>query len=308
MRIAIRTDKRILELTDGPTCGADPFAQQKADSLEGATAAFDAACKAGLSETHDLAPLVAAALWGNLADLSVSAGSALIAPEVASAGERTSGGGAPEMMLADDTDALCQALAGCSGREIILVLDNCGLELVSDLLLVDGLLRMVQPSRVVLHVKDRPVFVSDATPADIPTHIDWLAKQAPDGDGGAMAARLRAATADGRLAVESRDFYTGALPFWRMPTELHSEHEGAALTILKGDANYRRLLGDLHWPHDTSFAELLDYWPGSVAALRTCKSGVLVGTPPEVEAAAAAEHPDKWLVGGLYGCVQARLV
>ena len=36
-------------------------------------------------------------------------------------------------------------------------------------------------------------------------------------------------------------------------------------------------------------------------------AGVLVGVAPEVEAAAAAAHPDKWLVGGLYGVVQARI-
>lgn len=51
----------------------------------------------------------------------------------------------------------------------------------------------------------------------------------------------------------------------------------------------------------------MDYWPTTVAALRTCKSGVLVGTQPEVSAAAAAAHPEKWLVAGLYGCVQARI-
>ena len=64
--------------------------------------------------------------------------------------------------------------------------------------------------------------------------------------------------------------------------------------------------GDLHWAHDTSFAQLLDYMPTSVAALRTCKSGVLVGCARETEAAAAAAHPEKWLVGGLYGMVQLR--
>ena len=48
----------------------------------------------------------------------------------------------------------------------------------------------------------------------------------------------------------------------------------------------------------------MSYWPTTIAALRTCKSGVLVGTAPDVEAAAAAAHPGKWLTGGLYGVVQ----
>jgi len=295
--------KRMLELTDGPTSAADPFAQQKADSLDGAVGAFQAACAAGLTEATELAPFVATSLWGNLADLSLSAGAKLVAPSVASSGSAQQDESASSMMLADDTTALCGALAGCAGKEVLIVLDNCGLELVSDLLLVDGLLRVVQPSVVRLHAKDRPVFVSDVTPADLPPTLAWLEAQG----GVELAARLRAALGDGRLVMDAPEFYTGCRPFWEMPPDLRDAFAQAELVITKGDANYRRLLGDLHWPHDADFAELMAYWPTSVAALRTCKSGVLVGTPPEVEAAAADAHPDKWLVGGLYGCVQARI-
>ena len=110
---------------------------------------------------------------------------------------------------------------------------------------------------------------------------------------------------EGKLLIDAPEFYTGCLPFWEMPEGLKQSYSAASVVITKGDANYRRLLGDLHWPYDTSFNELMDYWPTSIAALRTCKSGVLVGVAPEVSAAAAA--PDKWLVAGLYGCVQARI-
>jgi len=206
------------------------------------------------------------------------------------------------MMLADDTTALCEALGACRAKHVILVLDNCGLECVSDLLLVDGLLRLVEPRLITLHVKDRPVFVSDVTVADVQPTLDWLAANG----GEPLAGRLQAALADGRLALAEPDFYTSALPFWDAPDELVDEFSGAALVLLKGDANYRRLLDDRHWAHDTNFAELMSYWPTSVAALRTCKSGVLVGTAPQVEAAAMAAHPDKWLTGGLYGMVQFR--
>ena len=91
-----------------------------------------------------------------------------------------------------------------------------------------------------------------------------------------------------------------------MPDSLRASYEAAQIVLTKGDANFRRLLGDLHWAHDYGFAELTgSYWPEGtgLAALRTCKSGVLVGVQPDVEAAAAAAHPDKWLVAGLYGQV-----
>ncbi|EOD10101.1 hypothetical protein EMIHUDRAFT_459877 [Emiliania huxleyi CCMP1516] len=214
--------KRMLELTDGPTGGADPFAAQKAESLDGAAAAFADMLSAGLTE-----------------------------------GE----------MLADDTGELCAALEAAGGEEVVVVLDNCGLELVSDLLLVDGLLRCASPPR-----RARPVFVSDVVEADLAPTLAWLEEQG----GGPLAGRLRDALADGRLLVESPEFYTGPLPFWEMPDELHARLAEAALVLTKGDANFRRLLGDLHWPHDTDFADLMrEYWPTSLAALRTCKSGVL---------------------------------
>ena len=297
--------KRMLELTDGPTDMADPFTKQKADSLAGSAGAFTAACNAGLSETEELAPLVAGALWGNLADLSLSAGAALVAPEVASSGSAL--GSDNSMMLADDTAVVCEALLRCEGKQICIVLDNCGLELVSDLLLVDGLLRIVRPSRVLLHAKDRPVFVSDVMIKDVAPTIDWLEEQGKGGAGEALAQRLRASLADGRLAVEAPSYYTGSLPFWDLPEDVRSTYEASAIVVTKGDANYRRLLGDLHWPHDASFADVLSYFPTDLVSLRTCKSGVLVGVAPEVEAAAAAAHPEKWLVAGLYGVVQAKL-
>ena len=206
-------------------------------------------------------------------------------------------------MLADDTTALCAAIAAAAGKEVIVVLDNCGLELVSDLLLVDGLLRCdAPPARVTLHAKDRPVFVSDVTEPDLPITLAWLDARG----GGALAARLSAAMDDGRLCITSPTFYTGPSPFWEMPDALHAAYAAAALVLTKGDANYRRLLGDRHWAHATPFASVCDYFPCTLGSLRTCKSGVCVGVEPEVEAAAAAAHPEKWLVGGIYGMVQLR--
>ena len=37
------------------------------------------------------------------------------------------------MILADETAALCSALVAARGGEVLIVLDNCGLEFVADL-------------------------------------------------------------------------------------------------------------------------------------------------------------------------------
>ena len=207
--------KRILELTDPVMDGADPFAAQKLASLNAAAGAFEKMLASKLDTTEDLAALVMTSLWGNLADLSVSAGSVLVAPEEASSGS----GLGSSMMLADDRATLCAALLACRGKPVIVVLDNCGLEAVADMLLVDGLLRLVEPSQVTLHLKDRPVFVSDVTPSDVQPTIDWLAAHG----GVELAARLSAALADGRLTCSAPTFYTTALPFWDMPPALEDE-------------------------------------------------------------------------------------
>ena len=60
------------------------------------------------------------------------------------------------------------------------------------------------------------------------------------------------------------------------------EEAAARLVVLKGDANYRRLLGDAHWAHETAARAVLGAgWPPAarVLCLRTCKSEVLVGVP-----------------------------
>ena len=81
---------------------------------------------------------------------------------------------------------------------------------------------------------------------------------------------------EGRLVVTSHPFYTSAREYWRMPDDLRSTFQKAKLCVCKvrvsvwtlepqtacvglclqicspqGDANYRRLVGDRHWPTDT---------------------------------------------------------
>ena len=75
---------------------------------------------------------------------------------------------------------------------------------------------------------------------------------------------------------------------------------------MKGDLNYRRLVGDNYWPATDSFAALTTYFPGPVVTLRTLKSDVVVG----LEKSAVAEldaAENTWRVSGTHGLIQARL-
>ena len=59
-----------------------------------------------------------------------------------------------------------------------------------------------------------------------------------------------------------------------MPADLAEEFAASSLTLLKGDLNYRRLVGDRPGRRATPFADVTAYFPGPVAALRTLKSDV----------------------------------
>lgn len=81
------------------------------------------------------------------------------------------------------------------------------------------------------------------------------------------------------------------------------------MVILKGDANYRRLLGDLHWPYDTDFATYAaSFWKGKgLISLRTMKSGVALGVEAMQQRRAREESAD-WPRDDLMSILKMRLL
>jgi hypothetical protein len=90
-----------------------------------------------------------------------------------------------------------------------------------------------------------------------------------------------------------------------MPADLREDFTTSALTIMKGDLNYRRLVGDQHWPATTPFTEATSYFPGAVTALRTLKSDVVTGLASEtllaLETAGGA-----WRTSGTHALIQTK--
>ncbi|MEV0567189.1 damage-control phosphatase ARMT1 family protein [Dactylosporangium sp. NPDC050588] len=277
--------RRLLHATGyhepGPWQGIDPFGPQKAADLPGPAelAALDAL--QALPEDDQAAALVAAALWGNRADLGFQLAHGL-------ADMRAE-------LVADDTERLWKGLAS-GGGTVCVVADNAGRELLPDLVLIDFLLRTGRAARVELHVKPAPYFVSDALTADV------LAELRRFGDGSEIGGRLWEALRAGSLELVTDPFYCAPLEFPEMPAGLAARFGAATLTILKGDLNYRRLVGDRDWAPETSFSGLTAYFPGPVAALRTVKSDVVAG----LAAGVAAKLPASWRTSGSFAMVQVR--
>ncbi|MFF0011877.1 damage-control phosphatase ARMT1 family protein [Streptomyces sp. NPDC005374] len=279
---------------DGPWRGIDPFRPAKLAELESAETdqeleALDALASRPAEERE--AALLHGSLWGNRADL----------------GFRLSDGGAEERaavadLVADDSDRLRSLLDGAG--TLCLIADNAGRELIPDLLLLAHLLEQGRVERAVLQVKPYPYYVSDATTTDVVDALRRLVR-AP-GEASVYGRRLWDAMADGRLDVRAHDFSCAPLPYADMPDDLRAEIGGAALTVLKGDLNYRRLVGDRWWAPTTSFADVTAYFPGPVAALRTLKSDVITGLDERTEAALVAAEGQRWRTGGTRALIQVR--
>ncbi|WP_432079272.1 damage-control phosphatase ARMT1 family protein [Streptomyces sp. YPW6] len=281
---------------DGPWQGVDPFAPFKQAELRGRAVeeelrALDALADVPVQERATA--LLHASLWGNRADLGFSI----------SAGEAATTGAANRGLVADDGATLWQLLPAGTSATVAVVADNAGRELIPDLILIDHLLEHGHAEGAVLYVKPDPYYVSDAMTADV---VDCLRRltRAP-GEAGRIGGRLWTAMAVGILEVRTHPFFCAPLPYGQMPEDLRAAFEGAALTILKGDLNYRRLVGDQQWHPTTPFAERTRYFPGAVAALRTLKSDVIVGleqgTVDDLE-----RDGDAWRTSGTHALIQVR--
>ncbi|MBL1084263.1 protein-glutamate O-methyltransferase family protein [Streptomyces actinomycinicus] len=290
--------RRLLEAVGwfgpGSWQGIDPFrpfkrAELDASETDEELAALDALQK--LPEEERARALLHGSLWGNRADLGFRL-------SAEGAGDREP---APAL-VADDSETLWSLLPPAGNGTLVLVADNAGRELVPDLLLIAHLLAEGRAARAVLHVKPYPYYVSDATTADVVDALHRL-RTAP-GAAGAYGRALWAAMADGRLTVRTHPFWCAPLPYSAMPDDLRAEFAAATLTVVKGDLNYRRLVGDRLWPPTTAFRRTTAYFPGPVAALRTLKSDVITGLSAATESALVAAEGQRWRTGGTHALIQ----
>lgn len=248
----------------------------------------------------DFRSVVLGSLWGNQADLSMSAGQTPVA-------RHSDIHAAAESHLLDDYCA--QVLAYLerqhpSEHPIIFVLDNAGTELYHDMCLADWLLTHHHTTRIIFHAKQIPWFVSDVLKHD----VDWLLERAPQ----ELRQRWREYLETGRFMVRDHPFWTTHHPYAHLQhvaPDLHAELTSALLVIFKGDLNYRKIMYDCQWPHSTPFSEVVRPWCHfPILALRTCKANVVVGIPESRVRQLDSEQPNVmskgWLVNGQFGVLQ----
>lgn len=305
--------RRILEATHyflpGSFQNVDPYADQKRRGLETAmNAIIELSTRVnswsnsqqnweGITDSQDLIALLYFVLWGNRADLSLW-------PIDAEESEQSR----PEIhleqahILVDNTSQLADRIASFQGVRIDFIADNAGFELVCDLCLIDFLLSSQVAGMVYLHLKSHPTFVSDATIKDLYATLSVLANE-QDSEVQLLSHRLQDYIDRGRLLCRDDAFWTEPLVFWEMPEDLRNNLSQSQLIFIKGDANYRRCLGDCHWPYTTRFEDIICYFPAPVAAFRTLKSEVAAGLQFEQVETLNIED-SQWLTNGQWGVIQ----
>lgn len=292
--------RRLLEATGyyqvGPGMGVDPYTSQKLQERQvvvDALQRWHAVVQDAASPTSVLPRLLHINIWGNQADRSMW-------PRGSEIPGHPPDGNLAENLLVDHAavaSAFLLAVGRHAGRVDIL-LDNVGVELAYDLGLADFLLQHALASRIVLHVKPHPTYVSDATRQDVLEMLAFLFSVDE-----VMAPRLQDYLADNRLALQSDYFWTSLHSAWQMPEALYSDLSQADLLIIKGDANYRRWLGDRHWPYTTPAAEILSFRPAPLLLLRVLKANIIAGLRPG-QAEQTARQDEIWLYSGKWGIVQ----
>lgn len=244
--------------------------------------------------------MIQISLWGNATDLSLL--TSVSVEELNSRQGKAVRDSNKEHVIVNDTDQVWNLLSRLrssgSPRDIHIVLDNAGFELLTDLVFASYLIESGYAKKVVLHGKRMPWFVSDVNLEDLKYLVEGFANGTIYDDiDSADKEQLREAGVywggllhAGRLEYRAELFWTTQHPFGRLPIVdpgLFEDLADADLVVYKGDLNYRKLTYDGMWPHSTPFNVAL----GPLAqkhngqgvrslALRTAKADVCVGLQP----------------------------
>ncbi|CAH0484418.1 unnamed protein product [Peronospora farinosa] len=307
----------VLVLAEYYTTGVDPFYPSKVAELKETTpwallqtaVSLSAQEEASSQSRHDqLKRFMKLCLWGNKADGCYKEVKDTISGADASLAFND------ELLLVDHSDKVitylkqkAQETGDAKCLNVQYINDNSGTELLLDLALADHLLDHGWCGKVTLNVKVEPMYVSDATPADVHEHIVEMQHKTRTPEIQTLGKRLGRYIQKDQLVIRSDIFWNRYSYYWEMPVELQTRlaHE-ATLVIIKGDLNYRRLLGDRLWPPSTPVEEAIPYFPTAFVSFRTLKSNPVVGIPADIVAKLEKEDL-KWRYNGKRGTIQSVL-
>jgi predicted aconitase with swiveling domain/uncharacterized protein with ATP-grasp and redox domains len=310
--------RRILEATgyfhDGSNHGLDPYRMQKRQAQQDVSEQLDPLCarleELLVSSSGErsaylalLAHLLRLGVWANQSDLSMWPAGSGMGP-MAKPAVLTSTGSMDTHLLRDDAQVAARFLLNLKKdpTRIDFILDNGGAELSHDLVLADFLLTSRLVQTVHFHCKAHPTYVSDVTRPDVSDTLEMFAAFGSRVMQN-LAERLSLYLSSGQLSLHDHFFWNSSSSGWEIPQELWDELAQSDLIINKGDHNYRRWLGDLHWSPDAPLDQILDYLPAPWLALRVFKAEIVAGLRTGIAETIHQQDPT-WLFNGRWGLIE----
>lgn len=219
-------------------------------------------------------------------------------------------------MPINDSDKFCRFVKNTLSiqskkSQVHIITDNCGLELISDILIGSYFIRMTETTEVVFHIKKLPIFVSDTIMSDIDDAINVL----NDKLNGCTEYILTDNLPEERIYIcpdiNNKELIFKANDIWHRETLFNDVEEfmtwntddSCALIIVKGDLNYRRLVGDYHWHNSAPITEKVSYIRKPLLIIRSLKSNVILDVKPETVKTLDKSAPN-WKVSGQHGIIQ----
>ena len=289
--------RRILEIIGyfqpGPWQHIDPFSSMKIREIHLHLSSFIEFYQTCTFEKNfcNFTEFTYQALWGNRGDLSLHFDKQKIS------------NGADEFIINNTQDAYEFLEKG--HKKIAYILDNATMELLYDLALMDFLLQTHIAEEITCYAKDQPYFLSDALPDDVHLTINLLGSTGSQ-EVKALADRLLNALGNGKLILKAPPFFSTSGMFRELPRDLKAGLGAHDLCLMKGDANYRRLMGDRLWEPTTPLEDVVNYFPTNILSLRTPKSNVMVGVPEETYQRLMVTAEEDWKINGKRGMITFR--
>ena len=183
---------------------------------------------------------------------------------------------------------------------------QCSLRLVTDLAMADFLVSSGIAATVPFQLKGHPTFVSDAMESDLLETVEHFVNQKDESPHcSAAGKRWKEYLESGKWICREDYYWCQPFPFWQMPPGTSASLSEADYCFVKGDANYRRLLGDCTWDYvEDSFEDVVgSYFPCPVVALRTLKAEVGCGMSKDLIEGAKSKDKN-WQTNGGWGVLQ----
>lgn len=212
-------------------------------------------------------------------------------------------------LVIDDIEAFCDFINNGNNLEnknVHIIVDNCGIEIISDILLGLYLIKKCKINCLYFHFNVIPIFVSDVIKSDINEALRLISNNENDKNRKQIVTDYNEYK-NNRKIIESADvFWNMPIPFKDAPKQILNDifnTESTGLIIFKGDLNYRRLVEDRKWEISLPINEHIKYLKKPVLILRSLKSNVLLGINKK-KAKLMDETTPNWKTTGDFGIIQ----